>query len=73
MSAANLPACPQCGNRPEYAFKIDYQGWHRGGLKCPYDHHRVSLNGPAGSRKRAIEILAPQWCELVAKIQGETE
>lgn len=25
MSAANLPACPECGNRPEYAFKIDYQ------------------------------------------------
>lgn len=39
-----------------------------GGLKCPYDHYRASLNGPAGSRAQAEKRLAPQWGELVEKV-----
>lgn len=67
MNKKHLPGCPQCGNRPEYGFKIDYQGWHRGGLRCPYNHHRVLLESPTDSRKRAEDWLASRWCELVTK------
>ncbi|HHW4413935.1 MULTISPECIES: hypothetical protein [Citrobacter] len=50
MKQSELPRCPECGNMPEYALKPNHMGWVWGGLKCPYDHYRVNLNGPAGSR-----------------------
>lgn len=72
MKQSELPRCPTCGNAPEYAFKKDQFGWHRGGLKCPYNCHRVQQDCPAGSREHAEERLAPQWIELVEKInQGK--
>lgn len=53
MKQNELPRCPECGNMPEYALKPNHIGWVWGGLKCPYDHYRVNLNGPAGSRAQA--------------------
>lgn len=67
MKQSELPRCPECGNMPEYALKPNHMGWVWGGLKCPYDHYRVSLNGPAGSRAQAEKKLMPQWIELVEK------
>lgn len=73
MKQSELPRCPNCGNMPEYALKPNHMGWVWGGLKCPYDHYRVNLNGPAGSRAQAEKKLAPRWIELVEKIsQGKT-
>ena len=69
MKQSELPRCPTCGNAPEYAFKSDQFGWVRGGLKCPYNCHRVQLDSPAASLERAEERLAPQWVELVANIR----
>lgn len=71
MKQSDLPRCPACGNMPEYAFKTDQFGWYRGGLKCPYDCHRVLLKCPAGSRAQAENMLAPQWFELVEKVSQE--
>lgn len=72
MKQGELPKCPTCGAMPEYAFKVDYYGQHRGGLKCPYNCHRVQLDSPIGSRNRAEEILDPQWIELVEKVNQES-
>lgn len=71
MKQSDLPKCPTCGNVPEYVFKTDRFGWYRGGLKCPYNCHRVQLDSPAASRVRAEERLAPQWIELVEKVSRE--
>lgn len=71
IKQSNLPRCPTCGNMPEYALKPNHLGWVWGGLKCPYDHYRVNLNGPAGSREQAENKLAPQWIELVEKVDQE--
>ncbi|HCR9764904.1 TPA: hypothetical protein OPR05_003610 [Citrobacter koseri] len=72
MKQSDLPRCPDCGNMPEYAVKVDHWGMYRGGLKCPYNCHRVQLNSPVSSRNRAEEILAPQWIELVEKVNQES-
>lgn len=70
----SLPKCPACGNTPEFALKADQFGWNRGGIKCPYDHYRAQLEGPAGSKEKAIELLAPMWTEMVRKIkEGEAQ
>ncbi|HCR3450242.1 TPA: hypothetical protein ON570_003868 [Citrobacter werkmanii] len=68
MKQSELPRCPECGNMPEYALKSNHMGWVWGGLKCPYGHYRVNLNGPAGSRAQAEKKLTPQWGELVEKV-----
>ena len=68
-----LQKCPDCGAAPEFHWKDYTFGSCSGALKCPYDHYRVNLNGPAGSRAQAEKKLAPQWIELVEKIsQGKT-
>ncbi|MEG1688340.1 MAG: hypothetical protein RR308_01070 [Hafnia sp.] len=65
----SLPKCPTCGNTPEFALKPHQLGWVFGGLKCPYNHHRVQLNGPAENKNKAMEVLAPMWIEMVQKTQ----
>ncbi|EPJ7714346.1 MULTISPECIES: hypothetical protein [Citrobacter] len=52
---------------PEYSLKPNHLGWVWGGIRCPYDHYSVKLNGPASSRAKAEETLAPQWVALVEK------
>ncbi|MBF0035883.1 hypothetical protein HAX39_25440 [Citrobacter freundii] len=69
MKQSELPRCPDCGNMPEYSLKPNYMGWVWGELKYPYGHHSVRLNGPAGSRAKGEERLAPQWIELVAQLR----
>ncbi|EGG4120737.1 hypothetical protein SI35_22855 [Salmonella enterica] len=69
MKQSELPGCPTCGLKPEYAFKVDRFGWHRGGLKCPYNHHRVQLESPAENKAKAMQVLAPLWCDSVEKLK----
>ena len=71
MKQSDLPTCPECGNMPEYSLKPNHLGWVWGGIRCPYDHYSVKLNGPASSREKAENTLAPKWIELVEKVTKE--
>ena len=71
MKQSELPKCPTCGNAPEYALKTRQHGWQQGNLKCPHGCHAVYLDSPAGNRREAENRLAPQWIELVGKVNQD--
>ncbi|MCW9548048.1 hypothetical protein P9911_008175 [Klebsiella oxytoca] len=68
---SDLPVCPECGAKPQYALKSDYYGKRWGGIKCPYEHYGVLLDAPAWSERAAKEKLNAKWVELVFKIRKE--
>nr|EKW3298736.1 hypothetical protein [Klebsiella oxytoca] len=73
MKYSDLPGCPKCGAKPQYALKADHSGKRWGGIKCPYEHHRVLLDSPAGSKRLAEERLNVKWIELVSKVRKEED
>ncbi|EFH8163220.1 TPA: hypothetical protein UOR20_003918 [Escherichia coli] len=70
MKQRELPRCPTCGARPEYFLKTRLYGWLQGNMKCPYGHHMVKLDYPAGNKREAEKILIPKWLALVEEFES---
>lgn len=63
---SDLPKCPDCGQTPEFNWKIRQVGMCAGALKCPYSHIRVQMPFMAGHKALAQKELVKMWKEAVA-------
>ncbi|QIU89340.1 hypothetical protein [Yokenella regensburgei] len=65
MTIDDLPKCPECGMAPEFHWRDYTFGSCSGALRCPYNHHRVSVSYHAGQKHKARIALECAWVKKV--------
>lgn len=68
VNVADLPKCPECGNKPEFKLRNRTGGMGSGEIRCPYGHLRDGVAFHPGSEKAARLQLAEKWVEIVGVV-----